>query len=252
MNIPEADAVDQEEPVAPAIDDALVRLEPEDGGVDRDRRDHDRGEGRRVDDAGESVPFGHGRHSRHVVGGRSAGSLPTLRWMSDPAAEAPGTLERLARRPLEHLGGVVRGVARALPRAVEDMFTDRCTQYAAAIAYRVLFSLFPLTIALVSIFGLVLQDDELRQYVIDELIAFLPVSESGQSERPAVDRGDRDPALGNRPHLARRAALGRVRDDGVDPPRARGCPEGRSRTPGRSREARRLRPRRGRGRPRAR
>jgi membrane protein len=100
--------------------------------------------------------------------------------MSDPAAEAPGTVGRLARRPLEHLGGVVRGVARALPRAIEDMFTDRCTQYAAAIAYRVLFSLFPLTIALVSIFGLVLQDDELRQEVIDELIAFLPVSESGQ------------------------------------------------------------------------
>ena len=71
-------------------------------------------------------------------------------------------------------------MVRALPRAVEDMFTDRCTQYAAAIAYRVLFSLFPLTIALVSIFGLVLQDDELRQQVIDELIAFLPVSESGQ------------------------------------------------------------------------
>ena len=69
---------------------------------------------------------------------------------------------------------------RALPRAVEDMFTDRCTQYAAAIAYRVLFSLFPLTIALVSVFGLVLQDDELRQRVIDELVDILPVSESGQ------------------------------------------------------------------------
>ena len=61
------------------------------------------------------------------------------------------------------------------------MFTDRCTQYAAAIAYRVLFSLFPLTIALVSIFGLVLQDDELRQSVIDELVDFLPVSEAGQN-----------------------------------------------------------------------
>jgi membrane protein len=100
--------------------------------------------------------------------------------MSDPAAEAPGRVERLTRRPLEHLGGVVRGVARALPRAIEDMFTDRCTQYAAAIAYRVLFSLFPLTIALVSVFGLVLQDDELRQQVIDELIDILPVSTSGQ------------------------------------------------------------------------
>ncbi len=100
--------------------------------------------------------------------------------MSDPAAEAPGRVERLARRPLEHLGGVVRGIARALPRAIEDMFADRCTQYAAAIAYRVLFSLFPLTIALVSVFGLVLQDDELRQQVIDELIKILPVSTSGQ------------------------------------------------------------------------
>lgn len=60
------------------------------------------------------------------------------------------------------------------------MFADRCTQYAAAIAYRVLFSLFPLTIALVSVFGLVLQDDELRQRVINELTDILPVSESGQ------------------------------------------------------------------------
>ena len=107
-------------------------------------------------------------------------SAPYTRWMSDGAAEAPGRVERLARRPLEHVGGVVRGVARALPRAIEDMFTDRCTQYAAAIAYRVLFSLFPLTIALVSVFGLVLQDDELRQQVIDELIDLLPVSQSGQ------------------------------------------------------------------------
>jgi membrane protein len=100
--------------------------------------------------------------------------------MSDGAAEPSGRIERLARKPLDHLGGVVRGIARALPRAVEDMFTDRCTQYAAAIAYRVLFSLFPLTIALVSVFGLVLQDDELRQRVINDLIDILPVSESGQ------------------------------------------------------------------------
>jgi membrane protein len=100
--------------------------------------------------------------------------------MSDGAAEPAGRVARLARKPLEQLSGVVRGVLRALPRAVEDMFADRCTQYAAAIAYRVLFSLFPLTIALVSIFGLVLQDDELRQKVINELIDLLPVSSSGQ------------------------------------------------------------------------
>jgi membrane protein len=77
---------------------------------------------------------------------------------------------------------LVDGLARAVPRAVEDLFRDRCTQYAASIAYRVLFSLFPLTIVLVSIFGLILQDDELRQSVIDELIDLLPVSEEGQAD----------------------------------------------------------------------
>jgi membrane protein len=101
--------------------------------------------------------------------------------MSDTGAVEPqGRLARLARWPLELLGGLARGVANALPRAIEDLFRDRCTQYAASIAYRVLFSLFPLTIFLVSIFGLILQDDDLRQRVIDELIAFLPVSEEGQ------------------------------------------------------------------------
>jgi membrane protein len=46
----------------------------------------------------------------------------------------------------------------------------------------VLFSLFPLTILLVSVFGLVLQDDELRSTVIDELLDVLPVSPSGEED----------------------------------------------------------------------
>jgi membrane protein len=94
------------------------------------------------------------------------------------ATHTGGRLSRLARGPLD----IANGVANALPSAVEDLFRDRCPQYAASIAYRVLFSLFPLTIVLVSIFGLVLQDDELRQSVIDELIDFLPVSEEGQAD----------------------------------------------------------------------
>ncbi len=89
-----------------------------------------------------------------------------------------GRLGRLVRGPLD----IANGIVAALPRAVEDLFRDRCTQYAASIAYRVLFSLFPLTIVLVSIFGLVLQDDELRERVIDELIDILPVSEEGQQD----------------------------------------------------------------------
>ena len=102
--------------------------------------------------------------------------------MSETGAVEPrGRLTRFARWPIDRLGDVARGVLTALPQAIEDLFRDRCTQYAASIAYRVLFSLFPLTIFLVSIFGLVLQDDELRQRVIDELVDLLPVSESGQT-----------------------------------------------------------------------
>jgi membrane protein len=94
------------------------------------------------------------------------------------AVGQPSRITRLLRGPFD----IARGVAAALPRAVEDLFRDRCPQYAASIAYRVLFSLFPLTIVLVSIFGLILQDDELRQKVIDELIDILPVSEEGQTD----------------------------------------------------------------------
>src|SRR3972149_5704427 len=93
------------------------------------------------------------------------------------ATETAGRLARLGRWPLERLGAVGRGGARALPRAIEDLFRDRCPQYAASISYHVIFSLFPLTIVLVSIFGLVLQDDELRQRVIDELVDVLPLTE---------------------------------------------------------------------------
>jgi membrane protein len=99
--------------------------------------------------------------------------------MSDTGAVEPdGLIARLAKGPLD----IVNGIANALPRAVEDLFRDRLPQYAASISFHVLFSLFPLTIVLVSIFGLVLQDDDLRQRVIDELVDVLPLTESGQRD----------------------------------------------------------------------
>ncbi|HXG77117.1 MAG TPA: YihY/virulence factor BrkB family protein [Gaiellaceae bacterium] len=98
------------------------------------------------------------------------------------AVEPQGRQPRLVRRPLGRLAALAWGVLRAVPRAVEDLFRDRCPQYAASIAFRVLFSLFPLTIVLVSIFGLVLQDDDLRRRVVEELIDVLPVSESAERD----------------------------------------------------------------------
>ena len=53
---------------------------------------------------------------------------------------------------------------------------------AAGIAYRVLFSIAPLAIVLVSIFGLVLQDDSVRHDVVDAIVDALPVSVAGRKD----------------------------------------------------------------------
>jgi membrane protein len=98
------------------------------------------------------------------------------------AVDRNGRLARAARRPVDWLAGLALGFVGAFPRALEDLFRDRCPQYAASIAFRVLFSLFPLTILLVSIFGLVLTDDSLRERVIEELIELLPISPEGEAD----------------------------------------------------------------------
>ena len=64
-----------------------------------------------------------------------------------------------------------------LRRTGAEFSEDRCPQLAASISYFVLFSIFPLVIVVVSISGLVLTDDQLRQDVIDELFNILPLSE---------------------------------------------------------------------------
>src|SRR5947208_12546102 len=73
-------------------------------------------------------------------------------------------------------------LVRVFPDAVERFFADRCPQQAAAIAYRVLFSIAPLAIVLVSIFGLVLQNDSFRQDVVDAIVDALPVSAAGKKD----------------------------------------------------------------------
>jgi membrane protein len=68
-------------------------------------------------------------------------------------------------------------VIDAVGAAAGEYGRDRCPQLAAAISYHVLFSLVPLFTFLVSIFGLVLQDDDIREEVIDALIDRFPLSE---------------------------------------------------------------------------
>jgi membrane protein len=78
--------------------------------------------------------------------------------------------------------GVVRKLARVLPQALQRYFADRCPQHAAGISYRVLFSIAPLAIVLVSIFGLVLQNEGVRKDVIDTIVDALPVSVAGRKD----------------------------------------------------------------------
>jgi membrane protein len=77
---------------------------------------------------------------------------------------------------------VVRKLARIVPDALQRYFTDRCPQHAAGISYRVLFSVAPLAIVLVSIFGLLLQNESIRESVTNSIVDWLPVSVTGKKD----------------------------------------------------------------------
>lgn len=68
---------------------------------------------------------------------------------------------------------------RVIPAALDAYFARRLKQHAAGIAYRVLFSLAPLAVVLVWIFGVVLRNESLREDVIDTIVGWLPVTEEG-------------------------------------------------------------------------
>jgi membrane protein len=72
--------------------------------------------------------------------------------------------------------GFVKKLVHVVPGALQQFYADRCPQQAAGIAYRVLFSIAPLAIVLVSAFGLVLQNESLRQDVVDAIVDALPVA----------------------------------------------------------------------------
>ena len=64
---------------------------------------------------------------------------------------------------------------RILGRAVTSFIEDDGALMAAAISYYALFSLFPLTLLVVSIFGIVLRNPGVQEQVLNAIITFLPV-----------------------------------------------------------------------------
>jgi len=99
----------------------------------------------------------------------------------EDAEAARGTSSRSVRL-LRWPPRLLRTLARVIPQAVDHYFADRCGQLAAGIAYRVLFSLVPLAIVLVAIFGFVLRNEKLRNDVIGEIVGALPLSPSGGAD----------------------------------------------------------------------
>jgi membrane protein len=69
-----------------------------------------------------------------------------------------------------------RRSAGVMTAAVSRYFSSGASDLAAGIAYRVLFALAPLTVALVSVFGLLLQNEELKTDVINKIVSTLPVN----------------------------------------------------------------------------
>jgi membrane protein len=80
----------------------------------------------------------------------------------------------------------VKVVTTLFRRAIEEFGADQCTHMAAAISYYVLFSIIPLAIFLVSIFGFVTNDADLRQRVVDGIVDAIPVEE-GEGENLVAD-----------------------------------------------------------------
>jgi membrane protein len=76
----------------------------------------------------------------------------------------------------------VKKLVAVIGEAVQRFFADQCPQLAAGIAYRVLFSIVPLAIVLVSIFGLILQNDSIRHDVVNAIVDALPVSADGKQK----------------------------------------------------------------------
>jgi membrane protein len=90
-----------------------------------------------------------------------------LRWHGWPAAG-----------PLAHRAWVQQALV-LLRRAVGEFRADHCPQFAAAISFHLLFSVFPLAIAAVGIMGLVTQDLHARDAVATAVLKVVPLSSDG-------------------------------------------------------------------------
>src|ERR1700733_3626884 len=75
-----------------------------------------------------------------------------------------------------------RRLAGVITAAGARYFSSGASDLAARIACRVPFALAPLSVALVSVFGLLLQNEELKHDVINRIVSALPVNSRNVTE----------------------------------------------------------------------
>lgn len=112
------------------------------------------------------------------------GSRGRWRWGLEESSTIPAS--RTARRTVTW-----KFPFHVLGRAASNFAEDRGTQLAAAISYFTLFSLFPATLLAVSVFGIVLRNEEIQLRVLNAIIDYLPIEGSTVSEslRDVADLG---------------------------------------------------------------
>lgn len=105
-------------------------------------------------------------------------------WASGAAASS-AHLARSEGCPVYHAVAMKKTAARlavVLGAAGSRYFDSGASDFAAGIAYRVLFALAPLTVALASVFGLLLQNQDLENDVVNKVVSVLPVKSHDVSE----------------------------------------------------------------------
>jgi membrane protein len=90
----------------------------------------------------------------------------------------------------------LRQLRTSLPLAVANYGRDRCAQHAAAISYRVLFSIIPLFVFVVSILALVLDDASVRAELVDWLLRRFPLTPEAGADLERILRSVPTPASG--------------------------------------------------------
>jgi membrane protein len=97
-------------------------------------------------------------------------------------------------------------LAKLVEKSVRGFAADGSPHLAASIAYRVIFSIFPLAIVLTAAFGIVLRTTGLQADVVDTIVDNVPLSDDGQSRMRELLEG----ATGNLGSLGLLALLGLV------------------------------------------